>query len=167
MASTEWSLVVRKIYQRDPCVLFPLDRFAANVEYCGLEFLRRRLRSSSAQKCFDSFELFLQSLLPGMQLLDFLPKHLKLFGFRLALGQRVRLREQGDAKGKGEAKELSGISIVGNKEAPKSLFIVPWKSSELGVETGLASSLLNEDLKPVDKEVFERELEFYSITAVE
>jgi hypothetical protein len=62
------------------------------------------------------------------------------------------------------AKELSGISIVGNKEAPKSLFIVPWKSSELGVETGLASSLLNEKLKPVDKDVFTRELEFYSVT---
>lgn len=68
---------------------------------------------------------------------------------------------------KDDAKELSGISIVGNKEAPKSLFIVPWKSSELGVETGLASSLLNEKLKPVDKDVFERELDFYSITAVE
>lgn len=71
------------------------------------------------------------------------------------------------AKAKDEAKELSGISIVGNKEAPKSLFIVPWKSSELGVETGLASSLLNEKLKPVDKDVFSRELDFYSITAVE
>lgn len=68
---------------------------------------------------------------------------------------------------KDDAKELSGISIVGNKEAPKSLFIVPWKSSELGVETGLASSLLNEKLKPVDKDVFGRELDFYSITAVE
>lgn len=70
------------------------------------------------------------------------------------------------AKGKkgGDAKELSGISIVGNKEAPKSLFIVPWKSSELGVETGLASSLLNEKLKPVDKDVFKRELDFYAIT---
>jgi hypothetical protein len=66
-----------------------------------------------------------------------------------------------------DAKELSGISIVGNKEAPKSLFIVPWKSSELGVETGLASSLLNEKMKPVDKDVFARELDFYSITAVE
>lgn len=64
----------------------------------------------------------------------------------------------------GDAKELSGISIVGNKEAPKSLFIVPWKSSELGVETGLASSLLNEKLKPVDKDVFTRELDFYAIT---
>ena len=71
------------------------------------------------------------------------------------------------AKANDDAKALSGISIVGNKEAPKSLFIVPWKSSELGVETGLASSLLNEKLKPVDKDVFSRELDFYSITAVE
>jgi len=68
---------------------------------------------------------------------------------------------------KDDAKELSGISIVGNKEAPKSLFIVPWKSSELGVETGLASSLLNEKLKPVDKDVFARELDFYSISSGE
>ena len=64
----------------------------------------------------------------------------------------------------GVAKELSGISIVGNKEAPKSLFIVPWKSSELGVESGLTSKLLNEKMEVVDKDVFERELEFYSTT---
>jgi hypothetical protein len=63
-----------------------------------------------------------------------------------------------------EAKELSGISIVGNKEAPKSLFIVPWKSSELGVETSLTSKLLDEKMKVVDKDVFERELDFYSST---
>lgn len=62
----------------------------------------------------------------------------------------------------GDAKELSGISIVGNKEAPKSLFIVPWKSSELGVETSLSSKLLDEKLTAVDKDVFERELDFYS-----
>ena len=29
-------------------------------------------------------------------------------------------------------KVMSGMSIVGNDEAPKSLVIVPWKSSELG-----------------------------------
>ena len=63
-----------------------------------------------------------------------------------------------------EAKALSGISIVVNEEAPKSLFIVPWKSSELGVETGLTSKLLDEKMQVVDKEVFERELEFYSST---
>ena len=72
-----------------------------------------------------------------------------------------------DANKQDSAKELSGISIVGNKEAPKSLFIVPWKSSELGIETGLTSKLLNEKMEVVDKDVFERELEFYSSTVNE
>lgn len=72
-----------------------------------------------------------------------------------------------DEKKQGEAKELSGISIVGNKEAPKSLFIVPWKSSELGVETSLTSKLLDEKMQVVDKDVFERELDFYSSTVDE
>ena len=63
-----------------------------------------------------------------------------------------------------EAKELSGISIIGNKEAPKSLYIVPWKNSEVGVESSLTSGLLDETMRPVDKEVFMRELEFYELT---
>ncbi|WP_237055247.1 hypothetical protein [Microbulbifer sediminum] len=63
-----------------------------------------------------------------------------------------------------EVKELSGISIIGNKEAPKSLYIVPWKNSEVGVETELVSSLMDDSLKPLDKEVFTRELEFYELS---
>jgi len=59
-----------------------------------------------------------------------------------------------------EAKELSGMSIVGNDEAPKSLYIVPWKSSEIGVETSL-EMMLNEGDVPVDRDVFKRQLEFY------
>lgn len=66
-----------------------------------------------------------------------------------------------------EVKELSGISIIGNKEAPKSLYIVPWKSSEVGVETDLVSSLMDDSLKPLDKEVFTRELEFYELSLSE
>lgn len=62
------------------------------------------------------------------------------------------------------AKTLSGISIIGNKDAPKSLYIVPWRSSELGLESDLNSSLLNEGLHPVDKDVFIRELNFYEIS---
>ena len=57
-------------------------------------------------------------------------------------------------------KELSGISIVGNDEAPKSLYIVPWKSSEIGMETGL-KRMLNEGDVPVDRDVFMRQLAFY------
>jgi len=62
-----------------------------------------------------------------------------------------------------EAKELSGMSIVGNDEAPKSLYIVPWKSSEIGVETSL-DTMLNEDDVPVDLDVFRRHLEFYQLS---
>ncbi|MEW5249772.1 hypothetical protein AB1S50_08895 [Microbulbifer sp. 2201CG32-9] len=70
----------------------------------------------------------------------------------------------GDKKVDKEVKELSGISIIGNKEAPKSLYIVPWKSSEVGVESDLVSSLMDGELKPLDKEVFSRELVFYQLS---
>lgn len=62
-----------------------------------------------------------------------------------------------------DAKALSGMSIVGNDEAPKSLYIVPWKSSEIGLETTL-NSMLNEGDMPVDRDVFKRQLEFYSVS---
>lgn len=61
------------------------------------------------------------------------------------------------------AKELDGMSIVGNDEAPKSLYIVPWKSSEIGIETTL-NMTLNEKEIPVDREVFSRQLNFYEIS---
>lgn len=62
-----------------------------------------------------------------------------------------------------EAKELSGMSIVGNDEAPKSLYIVPWKSSEIGAETSL-DTMLNEGDVPVDRDVFKRQLGFYHVS---
>ena len=62
-----------------------------------------------------------------------------------------------------DPKELSGMSIVGNDEAPKSLYIVPWKSSEIGVETSL-DMMLNEGDVPVDRDVFRRQLEFYQVS---
>lgn len=62
-----------------------------------------------------------------------------------------------------EAKELTGMSIVGNDEAPKSLYIVPWKSSEIGVETTLGM-MLNKNAVPVDRDVFKRQLDFYKVS---
>jgi hypothetical protein len=62
----------------------------------------------------------------------------------------------------GDVKTLSGISILGNEEAPKSLVIVPWKSSELGDEIGATNST-DELASPVDKEVFMREMHYYEL----
>jgi hypothetical protein len=67
---------------------------------------------------------------------------------------------QGD--GISSPKTLSGMSILGNEEAPKSLVIVPWKSSELGDDISL-SDTLDDRAQPVDKEVFLRELSYYEI----
>ncbi len=46
--------------------------------------------------------------------------------------------EQGD--GIEKAKTPSAMSILGNEEAPKSLVIVPWKSSELGDDISLSDT---------------------------
>ena len=73
------------------------------------------------------------------------------------------LAQDMDSEKESKAKELSGMSIVGNDEAPKSLYIVPWKSSEIGVETSL-DMMLNEGDVPVDQVVFKRQLEFYQVS---
>ena len=94
-------------------------------------------------------------------------KYLLLLSFAvIALAAATELWAAGDDKAPvndpGKAKELSGMSIVGNDEAPKSLYIVPWKSSEIGIETGL-DMLLDERAVPVDRDVFKRQLDFYEV----
>ena len=61
-----------------------------------------------------------------------------------------------------DPKSMSGMSILGNQDAPKSLVIVPWKSSEIGDPLGLDENL-DGSRRPVDKEVFMRELDYYDI----
>ena len=68
----------------------------------------------------------------------------------------------GATPGEEEDKVLSGISILGNDDAPKSLVIVPWKSSEPG-DTLEFSRALDDGRKPVDRDVFQRGLDYYQI----
>jgi len=60
--------------------------------------------------------------------------------------------------------KMSGMSILGNEDAPKSLVLVPWKSSKLG-DLPSVSRLLDSSKQPVDKEVFLRELSYYEFRA--
>ena len=66
------------------------------------------------------------------------------------------------AQKKEGAKLISGMSILGNQEAPKSLVIVPWKSAGLGDSLGI-STMLDDSRQPIDKEVFMRALNYYEI----
>ena len=63
-----------------------------------------------------------------------------------------------------EVVEVGGMSIIGNRELPKSLYIVPWKDSEVGYETDLSRDLLNEGLTPVDQDEFTRQLDYYELS---
>ena len=64
-------------------------------------------------------------------------------------------------KPKGDV-QMSGMSVLGNDDSPKSLALVPWKSSQLGDAPSL-SKLLDDSTQPVDKDVFMRELAYYEI----
>lgn len=80
--------------------------------------------------------------------------------FLLTAGAAVAAEDGGDAK------MVSGMSILGNNETPKSLYIVPWKASEIASDTRLDSGL-DEALAPVDRRVFQRELEFYRVSTTD
>lgn len=61
-----------------------------------------------------------------------------------------------------QEKLVSGMSIVGNDEAPKSLVIVPWKSSDMG-DTLDVMRVMDDGRGPVDRDVFHRALDYYEI----
>lgn len=79
-----------------------------------------------------------------------------------ALGLVLVLAMAGPPAAAEEAVALDGATIVGNRELPKALFIVPWKSAGPGELAGRPmNSLVNEVLAPVDRDVFLREFEYY------
>lgn len=60
--------------------------------------------------------------------------------------------------------DLEGTQITGSRELPKVLYIVPWKQP---LPTDLvgrpAQSLLDEALSPIDREVFQREVQYHAL----
>ena len=84
----------------------------------------------------------------------------RIISLALCLLLQATLSFAADKARDGEVKELSGMSIVGNDEAPKSLYIVPWKSSEIGAESSL-NRMIDSGNTPVDRDVFIRQLNFY------
>jgi len=62
----------------------------------------------------------------------------------------------------GVTPELDGIDVIGNRELPKALVIVPWKAPEPGdLDGSPLQSLIDEVLGPVDKDVHKRKVSYY------
>lgn len=59
--------------------------------------------------------------------------------------------------------DLEGTKIIGSRELPKVLYIVPWRPPQSGELAGRpVESLMDEALAPVDREVFQRQVEYHS-----
>jgi hypothetical protein len=61
--------------------------------------------------------------------------------------------------------DIDRTQIIGNRELPKVLYIVPWKKPLQGELTGRPlGSVLDEALAPVDRDVFRRQVRYDGIT---
>lgn len=57
--------------------------------------------------------------------------------------------------------DIDRTKIIGNRELPKVLYIVPWKQPLPGDLSGRPpSSVLDEALAPIDRDVFRRQLQY-------
>ena len=57
--------------------------------------------------------------------------------------------------------DIDKTQIIGNRELPKVLYIVPWKKPLPGQLSGRpVKSVLDEALAPVDREVFKRQVSY-------
>jgi len=63
-----------------------------------------------------------------------------------------------------DIKQIEGISIVGNKEAPKSLYIVPWHKAERKQNTSLSTNLVDNEIHAVDHDSFIQQLRLYELS---
>ena len=60
--------------------------------------------------------------------------------------------------------ELNTATVTGDREQPKVMYIVPWKSSDIGDLSGKPmNSLLDEALAPVDRDEFKREVAYFDV----
>ena len=62
--------------------------------------------------------------------------------------------------------DIDRTQIIGNRELPKVLYIVPWKKPLPGDLAGRPLvSVLDEALAPVDRDVFRRQLKYHAQVA--
>lgn len=57
--------------------------------------------------------------------------------------------------------DIDRTQIIGNRELPKVLYIVPWKKPLPGEHAGRpVAGVLDEVLAPIDRDVFRRQLQY-------
>jgi len=61
--------------------------------------------------------------------------------------------------------DVDSTKIIGNRELPKVLYIVPWKKPMPGELSGRPLvSVIDEAMAPVDRDVFRRQVQYDALT---
>ena len=55
----------------------------------------------------------------------------------------------------------TGTTVIGEQEAPIGLYIMPWRQSQAEGGLDRPARLLDEELRPLDPEVFKRQVEYH------
>lgn len=59
---------------------------------------------------------------------------------------------------------LEGARLFGNRDLPNITYVIPWKEEKIdAVDIKPISNLFDEALKPLDRDVFMREVEYYDL----
>jgi hypothetical protein len=83
-------------------------------------------------------------------------KHLKIISILISLAFTVGAMAE-------QRLEMEGTAIVGNKELPKVLYIVPWKSTEtVNFPSPPIESIMEQTLKPLERNAFRRQIRYHS-----
>ena len=85
-----------------------------------------------------------------------------LFALATLFGTSLAIAEEGDQAS--DIKQLQGISIKADKEAPKSLYIVPWHDAEHKQNTSLSSGLVDDSLQAIDRNALQQQLRLHELS---
>lgn len=62
-----------------------------------------------------------------------------------------------------ERRELEGTAIIGNKELPNVLYIVPWKQAgRVNVQPPPFTSVLEDVLQPIERSTFRQQVNYHN-----
>lgn len=75
------------------------------------------------------------------------------------------MEQPGDEPGVDTARPVQsreeGTTLVGERESPIGLYLTPWKNSQAEQDIDRPARLLQEEMLPIDEDVFIRNLEYY------
>ena len=82
--------------------------------------------------------------------------------FLWSIGLILTLMASANAVAQEDRLEMEGTLIIGNKELPKVLYILPWKRAErIDIPTPPISSILDQPLIPIERKTFRRQVNYH------